>query len=95
MQYTATKGQNGLKEKFGIPASALECTWCDRAQLRSNASSKIDRTPRRPVSRAVALAGPSFHRFQPYAVAITCVRSRRSRAFAYISAIERMAYDRA
>jgi hypothetical protein len=25
------KGRNGLKEKFRVPASALERTWCDRA----------------------------------------------------------------
>jgi hypothetical protein len=59
-----------LKRSNGVPASALECTWCDRAQLRSNARSKFERTPRRPMSRAVALASPSFHRFQPCAVAV-------------------------
>jgi hypothetical protein len=80
-----------LKRSNGVPTSALERTWCDRAQLQSNARSKFEHTPRRPVSRAVALAGPSFHRFQPCAVAVMCIRTQGSQLNACISAIERMA----
>jgi hypothetical protein len=74
-----------------VPASAFDRTWCDRAQLRSNSRCMFERTPRRPVSHAVALAGPSFHRFQPYAVAVMCVQTQTPRSNACISAIKRMA----
>jgi hypothetical protein len=59
--------------------------------IRSNARSTFEHTPRRPVSHVVALAGPSFHRFQPCTVAFMCVQTQLSRSNAYISAIERMA----
>jgi hypothetical protein len=47
------------------------------------------------MSHAVALASPSFHRFQPCAVAVTCIQWRRSRSTEYIITIEHMTYDRA
>jgi hypothetical protein len=73
-QHMATKGKIDLKRCYGAPASALDRTKCDRAQLQLNARSKFERTPCRRVPRAIALAGPSFHRFQPCAVAVMCVR---------------------
>jgi hypothetical protein len=61
------KGEMDRKRSYGVLASVL---------VRSNARSKIERTPRRPVSRAVALAGPNFHRIQPCAVAVMCVQTQ-------------------
>jgi hypothetical protein len=89
------KGQMDLKRSYEVPASALKRTWCDRAQLRLNARSKIKRTLCRLVSSAVALAGPNFHRFQPCAMVVMCVRTQRAQSTAYIIAIERIACDRA
>jgi hypothetical protein len=45
-----------LKRSNGVPASALDRTWCNRVQLQSNARSKFECIPFRPVSRAGALA---------------------------------------
>jgi hypothetical protein len=47
-----------LKRSDGVPASVLERTWCDQAQLRSNARSMFERRPSQPASHAVALASP-------------------------------------
>jgi hypothetical protein len=47
-----------LKRSYGVPASALECTWCDQAQLRLNTRSRFERRSSQPASHAVVLAGP-------------------------------------
>jgi hypothetical protein len=49
-----------LKRSKGVTASALDRTWCDRAQLRSNARSRFERKSSQPASHAVALAGPTI-----------------------------------
>jgi hypothetical protein len=49
-----------LKRSKGVTASALERTWCDRVQLRSNARGKFERRSSQPTSHAVALAGPTI-----------------------------------
>jgi hypothetical protein len=54
----AKRGQLDLKRSNGVPASALDRTWCDQAQLRSNARSRFERRSSQPASHAVALAGP-------------------------------------
>jgi hypothetical protein len=56
----AKRGKMDLKRSNGVTASALDHTWCDRAQLRSNARSRFERRSSQPVSHAVALAGPTI-----------------------------------
>jgi hypothetical protein len=80
-----------LKRSNGVPASALDRTWCDRAQLRSNARSKFERRSSQPASHTVALAGPMIPSLPALRRAVICVRSQGVRSNACISAIERMA----
>jgi hypothetical protein len=47
-----------LKRSYRVPTSALECTWCNRAQLWSNTRNRFERRPSQPTSHVVALAGP-------------------------------------
>jgi hypothetical protein len=47
-----------LEKSYGVLASSLERTWCNRVQLRSNTRSRIERKPSQPASYAVALADP-------------------------------------
>jgi hypothetical protein len=54
------RGKMDLKKSNGVPASALNRTWCDQAQLWSNARSKFERRSSQPTSHAVALAGPTI-----------------------------------
>jgi hypothetical protein len=56
----AKRGKLDLKRSNGVPASALDRTWCDRAQLRSNARSRFERKSSQPASHTVALAGPTI-----------------------------------
>jgi hypothetical protein len=49
-----------LKRSNGVPASALDCTWCDRVQLLSNARGRFKRRSSQPASHAVALASPTI-----------------------------------
>jgi hypothetical protein len=46
-----------LKRSDGVLASAFERTWCDRAQLRSNARRRFECRFSPPPSHAVALVG--------------------------------------
>jgi hypothetical protein len=63
-----------LKRRNGVPASALKRTWCDRAQLRSNARSRFEHRFSQPASHAVALAGPMI----PLLLALRCDSYLRS-----------------
>jgi hypothetical protein len=56
----AKRGKLDLKRSNGVPASALDRTWCDRAQLQSNARSRFESRSSQPASHAVALAGPKI-----------------------------------
>jgi hypothetical protein len=49
-----------LKRSKGVPASALDRTWCDRAQLQLNTRTRLKRRSSQPASRAVALTGPTI-----------------------------------
>jgi hypothetical protein len=59
-QHMAKKGKMDLERSNRVPTSALDRTWCDRAQLRSNARCRLERRSSQPASHAVALAGPTI-----------------------------------
>jgi hypothetical protein len=80
-----------LKRNNGVPASALDCIWCDRAQLRLNVRSRFEHRSSQPASHAVALAGPMIPSLLACVVAVMCVRTHGARLNACISAIECMA----
>jgi hypothetical protein len=65
-----------LKRSKGVTASALDCTWCNRAQLRSNARTRLEHRSSQPASHAVALAGPTIPSLSAIAVVIICVRTQ-------------------
>jgi hypothetical protein len=73
IQYMATKGEIDLKKSLEFLLVRLNVGQCDRKHYGRTQGSKIDRTPRRPASRAVALANPSLHRFQPCVVVVMSV----------------------
>jgi hypothetical protein len=54
----AKRGKMDLK--CGFPASVLDRTWCDRAQLQSNARSKFEHRSSQPASHAISLVGPAI-----------------------------------
>jgi hypothetical protein len=56
----AKRGKMDLKRSNGVPTSAFDRTWCDRAQLRSNARSTFERRSNQPASHVVVLAGPTI-----------------------------------
>jgi hypothetical protein len=56
----AKRGKMDLKRSNGVTASALDRTWCDRAQLQSNARSRFEHRSSQPASHTVALAGPTI-----------------------------------
>jgi hypothetical protein len=67
----------------------------DRAQLRSNARSRFERRPSQPVSHAVALAGPMIPSLPALRRGSYVRSTHRARSTAYITAIERIACNRA
>jgi hypothetical protein len=56
----AKRGKMDLKRSNGVPANVLDRTWCDRAQLQSNARGRFERRSSQPASYAVAVAGPTI-----------------------------------
>jgi hypothetical protein len=49
-----------LKRSIGVTANALDRTWYDRAQLRSNTRSRFERRSSQLASHIVALVGPTI-----------------------------------
>jgi hypothetical protein len=50
----------GLERSDGVPASAFDRTWCDQAQVRSNARCRFERRSSQPASHTIALVGPTI-----------------------------------
>jgi hypothetical protein len=59
-QHMAKRGKMDLKRSNGVPTSALDRTWCDRAQLQLNARSRFECWSSQPASHIVAIVGPTI-----------------------------------
>jgi hypothetical protein len=59
-QHMAKRAKLDLERSNGVPASAPDRTWCDRAQQRSNPRCRFERRSSQPASHAVALADPTI-----------------------------------